>query len=84
MPTPSTPAPLDLERLGEAILVSAVPAILPFGPRAERAVSTQDPKQSLAAADRSAFSAMGQHKPELNRNRGFDQCLQLCFINNST
>jgi hypothetical protein len=42
MPAPSTPAPLDLDRLGEAILVSAVPPIpaLPvLGP--ERAVSTQ-------------------------------------------
>jgi hypothetical protein len=42
-----------------------------------------DPKQSLAAADHSAFSAMEQHKPELNRKSRVDRCLQLCFISNS-
>jgi hypothetical protein len=41
------------------------------------------PKQSLAAADHSAFSAMEQHKPELNRKSRVDRCLQLCFISNS-
>jgi hypothetical protein len=42
-----------------------------------------DPEQSLAAADHSAFSAMEQHKPELNRKSRVDRCLQLCFISNS-
>ena len=42
-----------------------------------------NPKQSLAAADHSAFSAMEQHKPELNRKSRVDRCLQLCFISNS-
>ena len=40
------------------------------------------PKQSLAAADHSAFSAMEQHKPELNRKSRVDRCLQLCSISN--
>src|SRR6266478_6386650 len=40
-------------------------------------------EQSLAAADHSAFSAMEQHKPELNRKSRVDRCLQLCFISNS-
>jgi hypothetical protein len=54
----------------------------PFGwPRVNE--SNRPPKQSLAAADHSAFSAMEQHKPELNRKSRVDRCLQLCFISNS-
>jgi len=67
---PSIPAPLDLDRLGKAILVSAVPPIpeLPvLGP--ERAVSTL-----------SCRSRLGRGAPVLARLRRMEPQLHLCVV----